>query len=107
MQVPQPKLMMLLAAKWREFQAAGAEAPEAEEEAEEEDEEEEVIFRCLRIGILFPKLFWPTARNIVVVIEKNFWNLRLNAENLQKFWAHLELEQFFRKVKGLHNFWKK
>jgi hypothetical protein len=44
MQVPQPKLMMLLAAKWREFQAAGAEAPEAEaeEEAEEEDEEEEV-----------------------------------------------------------------
>ena len=57
MQVPQPKLMMLLAAKWREFQAAGAEAPEAEEEAEEEDEEEEVSFRCLRIGILFPKLF--------------------------------------------------
>ena len=50
MKVPQPKLMMLLAAKWREFQAAGAEAPEAEEEAEEEDEEEEVIFRCLRIG---------------------------------------------------------
>ena len=47
MQVPQPKLMMLLAAKWREFQAAGAEAPEAEEEAEEEDEEEEVIFLCL------------------------------------------------------------
>jgi len=40
--VPQPKLMMLLAAKWREFEAAGAEAPEAEEEAEEEDEEEEV-----------------------------------------------------------------
>ena len=36
--------MMLLAAKWREFQAAGAEAPEAEEEAEEEDEEEEVSF---------------------------------------------------------------
>ena len=53
MQVPQPKLMMLLAAKWREFQAAGAEAPEAEEEAEEEDEEEEVSFLCLRIGKLF------------------------------------------------------
>lgn len=48
--------MMLLAAKWREFQAAGAEAPEAEEEAEEaegEDEEEEVFFRSLRIDILF------------------------------------------------------
>ena len=48
MQVPQPKLMMLLAAKWREFQAAGAEAPEAEEEAEEEDEEEEVSFRKMK-----------------------------------------------------------
>ena len=47
-QVPQPKLMMLLAAKWREFQAAGAEAPEAEEEAEEEDEEEEVSFRKMK-----------------------------------------------------------
>jgi len=38
--VSQPKQMMLLAAKWREFQAAGAEAPEAEEEAEEEIESE-------------------------------------------------------------------
>merc|ERR1712083_1031797 len=46
--VPQPKLMMLLAAKWREFQARGAEAEaaeapeeEVEEEVEEEEEEEE------------------------------------------------------------------
>jgi len=48
--VPQPKLMMLLAAKWREFQASQAEeeaseeAPpeeEAEEEPEEPEEEEE------------------------------------------------------------------
>merc|ERR1712141_669916 len=38
--VPQPKLMMLLAAKWREFQARGAEAEAAE--APEEEEEEEV-----------------------------------------------------------------
>ena len=45
--VPQPKLMMLLAAKWREFQAAAAdnaenEQPEEEEEEEEEEEVEEV-----------------------------------------------------------------
>ena len=25
---------------------------------------------------------------IVIVIEKNFWNSRLKAENLQKFWDH-------------------
>jgi chromodomain-helicase-DNA-binding protein 4 len=44
--VPQPKLMMLVAAKWREFQAASnadeaAEVPEDEEVEEEEEEEEE------------------------------------------------------------------
>ena len=39
---PKPKLMMLLAAKWREFQASAAEAEaEPEEEAPEEEEEEE------------------------------------------------------------------
>ena len=25
-------------------------------------------------GILFPKLFWPTVRIIVLMTEKNFWN---------------------------------
>ena len=39
-------------------------------------------------GILLPKLLWPTVRKIVQVIEKNFWNSRLKAENLQKFWDH-------------------
>ena len=39
-------------------------------------------------GILLPKLFWPTVRKIVLLIEKNFWNSRLKAENLQKFWDH-------------------
>ena len=37
-------------------------------------------------GILFPKLFWPTVRKIVLVTKKNFWNLRLKTENFQKFW---------------------
>ena len=27
-------------------------------------------------------------KKIVLVIEKNFWNSRLKAENLQKFWDH-------------------
>ena len=39
-------------------------------------------------GILLPKLFWPTVRKIVLVIEKNFWNSRLKAKNLQNFWDH-------------------
>ena len=32
-------------------------------------------------GILLSKLFWPTVRKIVLVVEKNFWNSRLKAEN--------------------------
>ena len=39
-------------------------------------------------GILLPKLFWPTVRKIVLVIEKNISNSRLKDENLQKFWDH-------------------
>ena len=31
-------------------------------------------------------LLWE---KIVLVIEKDFWNSRLNAENLQNFWDHL------------------
>ena len=38
-------------------------------------------------GILLPKLFWPWEKN-VLVIKKIFWNLRLKAGNLQKFWDH-------------------
>ena len=42
-----------------------------------------------RNGILLPKLFWPTVRKkIVLVIEKNFWNSRLKAGNLQNSWDH-------------------
>ena len=38
--------------------------------------------------ILLKKLLWPTVRKIVLVIEKNFWNSRLKAENLQYFLDH-------------------
>ena len=41
----------------------------------------------MRNGILLPKLFWPTVRKKnVLVIEKNFGNLRLKAENLTCSW---------------------
>ena len=39
-------------------------------------------------GILLPKLFWPPVRKKVLVIEKNYWNSRLKAENLQNSWDH-------------------
>ena len=32
------------------------------------------FFRIGIYGILFPKLFWPTLRKIVLVNEKHFWN---------------------------------
>ena len=35
--------------------------------------------------ILLQKLFWPSVKKNVLVTKKNFWNLRLKAENLQKF----------------------
>ena len=38
--------------------------------------------------ILLPKLFWTTVRKKIIVIEKNFWNSRLKAKNLQKFWDY-------------------
>ena len=38
----------------------------------------------------------------VLVIEKNFWNLRLKAKNLQVLKS---LEQFVGTVKGQNNFW--
>ena len=38
--------------------------------------------------ILLPKLFWPTLRKIVLVIEKIFWNWRMNTENLHKIWDY-------------------
>ena len=39
-------------------------------------------------GTLFPKLFSPTVRKNCPNDRENFWNSRLKAENLQKFWDH-------------------
>ena len=42
----------------------------------------------------------------VLVIEKNFWNSRLKAENLQIFWIFRTiLEQFIQTMKSWNNFW--
>jgi hypothetical protein len=35
--------------------------------------------------LIFKKLLWE---KIVLVIKKNFWNSRLEAENLEIFWYH-------------------
>ena len=87
--------MMLLAAKWREFQAAGAEAPEAEEEAEEEDEEEEVSFRKMKEMVFCCQncsdLLWEKivlVREKIVLVREKLLNLRLKANNFQKLWDH-------------------
>ena len=39
-------------------------------------------------GILIPKLFWPNVRRNCCSDHEKFWNSRLKAENLQKFWDH-------------------
>ena len=46
---------------------------------------------------------WYFVTKIVLVIEKNFWNSRLKAENFLNFWDNLE--QFIQTVKGQNNFW--
>ena len=48
----------------------------------------------IRNGNLLPKLFWPTV--IVLVIEKNFWNLMLKAKN-----------NFIQTVKVQNSFWNR
>ena len=40
------------------------------------------------IGNLVPKLYDLLWEKIVLVTEKNFWNSRTMAENLQKIWDH-------------------
>ena len=54
-----------------------------------------------RKGILLPKLFQPFVKKIVLVVEKNFWNSSLKAENLQN--SLRSREQFIPSVKGQNN----
>ena len=58
------------------------------------------IVKVQSIGILLPKLFWPTLRK----------NCSSDRENVLKFEAEFakilrSLEHFVRTVKGQNNFW--
>ena len=56
-------------------------------------------------NILFQKSVWPFTVQIKCSSDlKNFWNSRLKAENLQKFWDHKN-NLFICTVKGKYNFW--
>ena len=46
------------------------------------------FFKKCSNGILFQNLSDLLWEKNVLVIEKHFWNSRLKAENLQKFWDH-------------------
>ena len=65
----------------------------------------DVIIKLDRKDILFPKLFWPTVRKVVIVIKKNCWNLRLKAQNLQIFWDYY-WHDFVSKRSIFQTFWK-
>ena len=49
------------------------------------------------IGILLPKLFWPTVRKNCSSDRETFWNSRLKAENFQNSWDHKN--KFFKQWK--------
>jgi hypothetical protein len=53
------------------------------------------FFFCLKNSILFLKLFWPTVRKNVLVIEKNFWEFKAEGR---------EFAKFIRTVKGQINY---
>ena len=65
-------------------ESEGKDWSDLEREAAEDDDEEEdegMVFCYQNCS----DLLWE---KIVLVIEKNFWNSRLKAENFQKFWDH-------------------
>ena len=59
------------------------------------------------IGILFPKLFWPTAlwEEIVLVIEIIFFEFQAEGREFANFLR--SLEQFLLTVNSQTNFWKR
>ena len=57
-------------------------------------------------GLYQSKKVWSMLfcfKKNVLVINKNFWNWRLKANNMQNFWDHY-LEQFIQTVKRQKNF---
>ena len=56
-----------------------------------------------RNGILLPKLFWPTVRKNVLVIEKKLLYFEAEGREFAKFLR--SLEQSIQAMKGQNNFW--
>ena len=62
------------------------------------------MFLCSN-GILLPKLFWLTVRKKILVIEKNFWNKRMKAKNLQIFEVTRTI--YSNSERSVPNFWNR
>ena len=60
-------------------------------------------FTIVRIGILLPKLFWPTVRKNCSSDREKL--LKLEAEGREFAKILRSLEQFIQTVKGQNNFW--
>ena len=58
---------------------------------------------CNGIGILLPKLFWPTVRKFFFTDREKL--LKLEAEGQEFAKILRSLEQFVQTVKGQNNFW--
>ena len=57
----------------------------------------------LEIGILLPKLFWPTVRKICSSDQEKLLKFEAEGREFEIFLR--SLEQFIQTVKGQNNFW--
>ena len=57
----------------------------------------------LNLGILLPKLFWPTVRKNCSSDQEKLLKLEAEGQEFAKFLR--SLEQFIQTVKGQNNFW--
>ena len=55
-------------------------------------------------GFLLPKLFWPTVRKMVLVVEKKLLKFEAESPEFAKFLR--SFEQLIQTVKGQNNFWQ-
>ena len=57
----------------------------------------------MKIGILLPKLFWPTVRKHCSDDQEKLLKFKAEGWEFAKFLR--SLEQFIQTVKGQNNFW--
>ena len=75
--VPQPKLMMLVAAKWREFQALAANAnAEAEQEAAPAEEPEGKVLQLRRLQLPSIKSWFSSFEMMLLYIQILYFRRR-------------------------------